>query len=127
MRRIKEDITIFALSGFCYCLLEILWRRYTHWTMLITGGLCFLTLFRIYSKAKNMKMWEKCAIGALVITVIEFISGCIVNLWLRMDVWDYSSIPGNVLGQICLLYSFLWGMLSIPISYVSAKIKRRYM
>ena len=72
-------------------------------------------------------MWEKCAIGALVITVIEFISGCIVNLWLRMDVWDYSSIPGNVLGQICLLYSFLWGMLSIPISYVSAKIKRRYM
>ena len=51
-------------------------------------------------------------IGACVITALEFLTGCVVNLWLEWDVWDYSQLPGNVLGQVCPQYFILW----LPVS-----------
>ena len=89
-----------------------------------------MILFRIYTSVKSVKLlalWKKCAIGSGVITGVEFLSGCIVNMWMKLNVWDYSSLPGNILGQVCLLYSFLWGLLSIPIVYVSSKIQKKYL
>lgn len=53
-------------------------------------------------------------ISAVIITIFEFITGCIVNLWLGWAVWDYSDLPFNLLGQICLYYFLLW----IPLSAV---------
>ena len=47
-----------------------------------------------------------------VITTFEFITGCIVNLWLKWNIWDYSGVFGNVLGQICLPFSLIWVLLS---------------
>ncbi len=123
-RRFNQDTLIFAIGSVSYSLIEVLWRGYTHWTMMITGGVCFLVLFRIFSRIAHAKLWKKCAVGACVITGIEFTVGCIVNLWLQMNVWDYSFLPLNVMGQVCPLYSFLWGLLSIPIVYLSRKIKQ---
>lgn len=40
--------------------------------------------------------------------------GCIVNLWLGWDVWDYSGMVFNILGQVCLAYWMLWVALSLP-------------
>lgn len=124
MKRIKQDGFLLSIGGFAYGIIEILWRRYTHWTMIITGGICFLTLFRIFSKAENMPLVKKCLTGSVVITTVEFLVGCIVNLVLKMHVWDYSNLPLNLWGQISLLYSALWGLLTIPISFVCKKIKR---
>lgn len=36
---------MFLLGGCAYGLLEVLYRGHTHWTMLVTGGACVLTLF----------------------------------------------------------------------------------
>lgn len=118
LKRIKEDLLILILSGIVYSCIEIAWRGYTHWTMIITGGLCFLSIFRLYNRIHNYSLWKKCIIGALVITCIEFLSGCIVNIWLHMNVWDYSYQPMNLLGQICLLYTLLWTLLCIPIYWI---------
>ena len=123
-KRYSQDTVVFAIGAVSYSLIEILWRGYTHWTMMITGGICFLVLFRIFSRISYAKLWKKCTIGAFVITGIEFIVGCIVNLWLQLNVWDYSFLPLNLLGQVCPLYSFLWGLLSIPIVYCSGKIQK---
>lgn len=124
-KRANQDTLIFAIGSVTYSLIEILWRGYTHWTMMITGGICFLVLFRVFSRIAHAKLWKKCAVGACVITGIEFIVGCIVNLWLQMNVWDYSFLPLNLLGQVCPLYSLLWGFLSIPIVYLSGKIQKK--
>lgn len=51
-----------------------------------------------------------CTIG---ITLIEFISGCVINIWLNLGVWDYSNQALNILWQVCLLYSGFWYLLSI--------------
>ena len=48
--------------------------------------------------------------GAGVITILELAAGLLVNR--RHQVWDYSALPGNFLGQICLPFSLLW----IPVS-----------
>ena len=51
-------------------------------------------------------------IGTFIITLMEFIFGCIFNLLLNLNVWDYYDLPFNIMGQICLPYMFLWFLLS---------------
>ena len=51
--------------------------------------------------------------GALTITAYEFFVGLIVNLRLGWDVWDYSSVPFNILGQICPVYTMIWFLLCL--------------
>lgn len=53
-------------------------------------------------------------VSAVIITIFEFFTGCIVNLWLGLGVWDYSGLPFNLYGQICLYFFVLW----IPLSVV---------
>ena len=121
---VKGNITLFSIGGVSYGVIELIWRRYTHWTMVITGGVCFVLLYRIFKKLVHIALWKKCIIGSSLITFIEFISGCIVNLWGKLEVWDYSDMPANFLGQICLYYSILWGLLTIPIAAVCKMIRK---
>ena len=117
---------VFTFGGTGYCLIELLWRGHTHWTMYLTGGLCFFlieNLNRTVLLGKNLA--AKCAAGAAVITAVEFCSGCIVNLWLGMNVWDSRTLPMNLLGQISLMYSSLWYMLSAPIMGVAKLLDSR--
>mgnify|MGYP003379096088 CR=1 FL=1 len=72
-----------------------------------------------------MPLWKKCLVGDAVITGVEFCVGCVVNRWLHWNVWDYSQLAGNLLGQICPLYSFLWYLLSAPISWLAAGLRRK--
>ena len=106
----------FLIGGGLYCLLEIVWRGQSHWTMFIIGGLCFLILYQINDKLKNKcPMLLRCLAGATMITIVEFISGCIFNLRLSWNIWDYSDTPFNLLGQICLQYCLLWFLLTLPV------------
>ena len=102
-----------AIGSIIYMSLEILWRGYTHWTMGVLGGICFICLGLI----NELLSWEtplvlQMLIGSTIITILEFITGCIVNLWLGWNVWDYSNLPLNLLGQICLPFSILWYFIS---------------
>ena len=123
VKHFKQNAMLFSVCGLAYAVLELLWRQRTHWTMIITGGICFLALFRIFKKVQNIKLIYKCVIGSTVITAIEFIVGVIVNIQLKMDVWDYSSMPLNLWGQICPVYSVLWFVLTIPILFACKKMQ----
>ena len=112
-------IIIFILGGFGYCILEILWRGYTHWTMFVLGGLCLYALTATFNRLQRVHLALKAIIGGGIITVAEFLTGCIVNLYLGWRVWDYSAAPYNLLGQICLPYSILWMLLCIPVALIS--------
>ena len=69
-------------------------------------------------------MLEKSIIGAIVVTVIEFAVGCIVNITLGWNVWDYSDRPMSLFGQICPEFFLLWFILCIPANIFAAKMKR---
>ena len=113
MKAILKAIILMAVGGMLYALFEIGFRGYTHWTMIIVGGLCFYLIGLINeTNLWKMKIWKQCLIGSLVVTAVEFVSGCIINLWLGWGVWDYSDMPFNILGQVCLPFSALWVLLS---------------
>lgn len=124
MKRVEEDVTVFSLGGIIYTIIEYLWRGYSHWTMMLTGSVCFLSIYRLFNYLKKISLPQKCVLGSLVITSVEFMVGCVVNLKLKLDVWDYSDMKFNLLGQVCLVYSVLWGLLCIPASVLVQKLKK---
>lgn len=124
MKELIKDAEVFAIGGLSYGAIEIMWRQYTHWTMVITGGVCFYTLYKLSKGKEKMPIWKKCLLGSAVITTAEFLTGIIVNMIFDMKVWDYSGLPLNLFGQICLLYSFLWALLAIPIDVVCKALRK---
>lgn len=111
--KVLKQIILFGVGGLLYILFEITWRGYSHWTMFLVGGLCFIMIGLINEVIPwEMPLIYQMMIGALIITAVEFLSGCIINLWLGWNVWDYSGMPFNVLGQICLPFTFLWFLIS---------------
>lgn len=106
----KRVFVIWIALGAVYVTLETLWRGYSHPVMLIVGGLCGVLVGAINQVPKFYRMKIVCQslIGAGIVLAVEFVSGCALNLWLGLAVWDYSGIPGNVLGQICPAYGLLW-------------------
>ncbi|MEG2038988.1 MAG: hypothetical protein RRZ73_04590 [Oscillospiraceae bacterium] len=91
---------------------KLSYNYHTHWTMVLTGGLCFLLSYIFNSRNKNASFIYRSLVVWLIIVTAEFLVGCIVNLWLGWNVWDYSGEPFNFMGQICLMFSFLWLLMS---------------
>ena len=110
-------IIIFTIGAAGYPIIELLWRGYTHWSMQIAGGVCFLAVYKINEILKENSLFTKCVFSTLFITVTEFAAGIVLNLILKWDIWNYSDLPCNLLGQICLDYVLLWFLLSIPIIF----------
>lgn len=111
MKKLRPLI-LFVIGGLIYILIELVVRGRTHWTMFIVGGVAFFLIGCINEKYRKMPLVKQMLIGSIVITVLEFLCGCIVNLWLRWNVWDYNNMPLNLLGQICLPFTILWFFLS---------------
>jgi len=113
LKQCHKEIFLGLIGGLLYIGIELLWRGYSHWTMFVLGGICFVLIGRINEVIPwSMSLWKQVLIGVIIVTILEFATGCIVNLLLGWNVWDYSNAPFNLLGQICLPYMLLW----IPIS-----------
>lgn len=126
MPKAVENFVVFLLGGVIYSLIEVTFRGFTHWSMTLTGGLCLLIMFRRFTARPHEPLLVKCLFGAIIITVLEFIAGCIVNLWLGWGVWDYSGMMFNLFGQICLPFSVLWFFLSVPAVLICNYLGRRF-
>lgn len=104
---------LFGIGGCTYYLIEILWRGYSHISMFMLGGACFVLLGLI----NELLPWEmgllwQSLIGTGLVTVLELLTGLIVNVHLGLNVWDYTNLPLNFMGQISALYTILWVPLS---------------
>ena len=111
---ILKYFILFAIFGSLYVILEMLFRGYSNISMFILGGLCGV----IIGGLNNWYSWElpviyQMAISSVIITTLEYITGYIVNIKLGWEVWDYSDLPLNLNGQICLWFSLLWFFLSL--------------
>lgn len=105
---------LFICGGLLYVALELLWRGFSHWTMFMVGGFCFVAIGLLNELFPwEMPLWQQGIIGAALITAMELIIGYIVNIRLGWMIWDYSDMPLNVAGQICLPFSLLWIFVSV--------------
>ena len=115
MKQMYKKLILFIFGGMAYYLIEILWRGYSHFSMFILGGICFVLIGLINEFLNwNTLIWKQQLIATGIITFLEFIFGLFLNVWLGLNIWDYSNMRFNVLGQISLGYSILWFFLSLP-------------
>ncbi len=102
--------------------LEILWRGFTHPSMLFAGAMSALWLYVLRTRLARGHLFVQCLLGSIGITFIELSVGCVVNLWLGLSVWHYGDMPYNLWGQICPTFSLLWFFLSLPALWLCEKI-----
>lgn len=124
-RTIGEYVTVFLIGAFFYPLLETAFRGYSHVSMVIAGGICFSLVYKC-SCQSELPVFLRPLLSALSITAVELITGLIVNRWLDLGVWDYSAQPFQFMGQICLIFSFLWLLLSAVALPFCVMLKRLF-
>ena len=112
MRNTMEHLILFLIGGSVYYALEMLWRGYSHWSMFIVGGVAFILVGLINEYfTYDIPLWKQCWISMIIITILEFVSGCILNLWLGLDIWNYTVL--DILGQVSLPFMAIWFGLSV--------------
>lgn len=116
-----EWIFVYTLGALGYGTLELLWRGSTHWTMLLTGGLCLTLLYQTAVRT-GCALWQQSLLGGVLITTVELLVGALVNRDLGWHIWDYSAQPWNLGGQICLRYSLYWLGLSVPVNALCRRL-----
>lgn len=114
-KKLIRDIFLFFIIGIIYVFIEILFRGYSHWSMFILAGICGVFI----DKLNNVFSYDfdivlQCSICAFFCSILEGYFGVLFNIILDCNIWDYSNVPGPVFfcGQVSLLFSFIWFLLS---------------
>lgn len=112
MKNIFKNIILFLVFGAIYCGMELIWRGHTDISMAIVGGLA-ATIIGTWNEKTELKLIPQCLRGMCLITLLEGCSGLILNVWLKLQIWDYSNMPGQFFwGQCCIPYCILWFFLA---------------
>ena len=124
VQRVVEGSFVGLCGGVLYYGLETVWRGNSHWTMALCGALGFWRLYCINRRYLHLPLPLRALFGAFFLTWLELIAGSLLNLGLGLDIWDYRTLPWNLLGQICLPYSILWFLLCFPCAGLCFLIRR---
>lgn len=123
MEKLSKYIFLWAMGGCLYYSFELIFRGFSHWTMFVLGGICFLF---IYIQGKIVKWKDSVFIQVIrciiFVTSMEFITGIIVNKWLDLNVWDYSRLPFQLFGQICLPFMIIFSGLCVLGILISSQL-----
>ena len=114
VKNIIKYLILGIIGGFTYVLIELLYRGHSHWSMFLVSTFAFISIGLINEFIRwDMELWKQMLIGSGIVTILEFISGYILNIKLGWHIWDYSNVPFNILGQICLPFSIVWFFISL--------------
>ena len=93
---VVKELLILIIMGCVYTNIEMIFRGYTHPSMIIVGGICGMLAGLINDITPAMKMYKQCILSAVIITVVEYISGWILNIKLGLNIWDYTNLKFNL-------------------------------
>lgn len=131
----KNKLTIFTLLGIAYIFIEVMFTSITTlkfsligqsslWMFLVGGCLGMLL-----GKINEIKSFQKLShlvtvlLGATAITLIELLSGLILNIVCGFGIWNYTLNPLNFLGQIDIIHSTCWIILTPFVFWIDDIIK----
>ena len=120
--KIIEPILLFCLGGTGYVGLEYLWRGWSHYSMFLAGGTCFLLLGKLNGIRPRLPLFLRGLAGAGIITAVELLAGLLFNR--NYQVWDYRHLPVNFRGQICLPFFLLWIPISLGAMWLYRKLQK---
>jgi len=119
MKKLSEYLFLWALGGTLYYCFELIFRGFSHWSMFLLGGICFV-FFWVQGKLLHWDdpLWLQVIRCTIFVVACEFITGIIVNKWLNWAVWDYSDQPFQLFGQICLPFATIFsGLCAVGIIF----------
>lgn len=122
--KISKNVILF-LVGYCaYISIEVTYRNISYPIMGVCGGLAILLLDKINDKISwNVDLCLQGLCGTVLITFFELIIGEIaLHASLLPVMWDYSNVPLNFDGVICLPFSIVWFFLSILAIFIADAI-----
>ena len=122
-----KEFIIFIIFGLIYIIIELLYRGHTHYSMFIVGGICGVLIGLINDNTPDMPLLPQCVLGAAIITIIELLTGLFLNVYLGLNVWDYSNQPFNFMGQICPQFCIIWCILSILVIRIDDWLKEKVL
>ena len=120
---LRKSCPLFALGGSLYVGLELLWRGRSHSSMFLAGGLCFVLIGELNRSKPQRPAILRMLTGTGIITAVELAVGLTANR--DYSVWDYRQQWGNLLGQICPMFSLLWMPLTLAAEWVYRQADRR--
>lgn len=107
-------------GGTVYFLIEVAYKTATgspdriSWTMLVLAIFLCAPVERAGAELPwECPLWLQAEVCAALVTAAEMVAGLILNIWLKLGIWDYSGIPFNLWGQVCLPFSFAWWVLCL--------------
>ena len=121
MRKAVLSLLLCTWTGTTYFFVEVVFKTLRghpeaiSCTMLALAILLAIPLERFGAELPwDCPLWLQALICGTAITAAELAAGLVLNICLGMAVWDYSSLPGNLWGQICPQFWALWCLLSLP-------------
>ena len=127
-KKIRTNLKIYTIlliiGGALYCLGELYFRGRTHLSMWLCGGICLSFIYFVSTRLNGANVLKLALISCIFITTTELIFGYVFNVLLKLDVWDYTSLGVNFLGQISLPFSIIWFLISVPSIYACRFIEK---
>ena len=97
----------------------------------VNRGFLRLPMLPLYGTGAVMMLWFSLPVkdniflvylaGIVAATILEYITGYVMERLFKMKYWDYSNQPFNLHGYICLSSSIAWGFLTIFLTDVIHK------
>lgn len=116
MKELLKNAILFVIFALFYYTVETIFKypKPSHWTMGILGGFLGLIVGGLNNYLPwEMPLWRQCFYGMIYITMFEGITGVILNVWLKLGIWDYSQVPLNFFfGQCSIPFCLAWFVLS---------------
>lgn len=85
-------------------------------------GAVIMIIFLQYFKKNNNTLFFG---GFLIGSIVEYLVSLIGELILHVKWWDYSHMPLNINGRVCVFFSLFWGFLAIYlITYFNPKVDK---
>ena len=117
-------ILLVFIGSFAGVVVEMLWCLLTNGYLESRAGLVYgpfnllygvgaVTLSVCLFRYRNRSSGFSFAGGMIVGSVVEYVCSWGQELLFGSTSWDYSNLPFNLNGRICLLYSVFWGILGV--------------
>lgn len=115
---------VFFIGSFAGVIIELLWCLVTHGYIESRSGLVYgpfnllygagaTALTAVLYKYRNRNSMISFLGGFFVGSAVEYVCSWGQELVFGSRSWDYSHMPFNVNGRICLMYSVFWGILGV--------------
>lgn len=131
-------IWIFTLGSVLGFLVETIWRLCSkgQWEVrssLVWGpfnilyGVGAVVLFLILRKVDRRKKVQIAVWGMVIGTVVEYLLALAQEAVFGTASWDYSHLPLNIGGKVCLYFSLAWGAISLVWAFVVQPLMENIM